>query len=151
MDAEQGINGAAAHPISAGNRRLFLRGASSVHHTEECDDGVRVHILHHPTETIDEIDCDAVIYATGFLPAPLQGILGELYHDLVLEDGQPVVSRDLRLATSLPTAGSLFIQGNTEHTHGLTSSLLSNIAVRSAEILQSITAAVRTPVGSVAG
>jgi len=112
---------------------------------------VRVHILHHPTETIDEIDCDAVIYATGFLPAPLQGILGELCHDLVLEDGQPVVSRDYRLATSLPMAGNLFIQGNTEHTHGLTSSLLSNIAVRSAEILQSITAGVRTPVGSVAG
>jgi L-ornithine N5-monooxygenase len=135
----------------AGNRRLFLRGASSVHKTEEYDDGVRVHIRHHPTGAVDEIECDAVIYATGFLPAPLQGILGDLYQDLVLEDGQPVVSRDYRLATSLPTAGNLFIQGNTEHTHGLTSSLLSNIAVRSAEILQSITANVPSPVGSVAG
>jgi len=112
---------------------------------------VRVQIRHHPTGTVDEIECDAVIYATGFLPAPLQGILGDLYQDLVLEDGQPVVSRDYRLATSLPTAGNLFIQGNTEHTHGLTSSLLSNIAVRSAEILQSITADVPSPVGSVAG
>ncbi|BBX69882.1 hypothetical protein [Mycolicibacterium psychrotolerans] len=39
-----------------------------------------------------------------------------------------------------PTSGSLYIQGNTEHTHGLTSSLLSNIAVRSGEILESIDA-----------
>jgi L-ornithine N5-oxygenase len=89
----------------AGNRRMFLRGATSVLGTEEDDDGVRAQILHHPTGAIDEIDCDAVIYATGFLPAPLRGILGDLI---------------------------------TEHTHGLTSSLLSNIAIRSAEILQSI-------------
>jgi L-ornithine N5-monooxygenase len=122
----------------AGNRRLFLRGASSVHKTEEDGDGVRVHILHHPTGVIDTIDCDAVVYATGFLPVPLREILGELYEDLVLDDGQPAVSRDYRLATSPPTAGGLYIQGNTEHTHGLTSSLLSNIAVRSAEILRSI-------------
>lgn len=132
----------------AGERRLFLRGASSIHKTEEDHDGVRVHIMHHPTGAIKKIDCDAVIYATGFLPAPLRGILGDLYDDLVLEDGQPVVSRDYRLTTSPPTAGGLYIQGNTEHTHGLTSSLLSNIAVRSAEILQSIDANRLSPVGS---
>jgi hypothetical protein len=47
----------------------------------------------------------------------------------VLVDGQPVVSRDYRLATDPPTVGNLYVQGNAEHTHGLTSSLLSNIAV----------------------
>lgn len=122
----------------AGNRRLFLRGASSVNKTDEDEDGVRVRILHHPTGEIDEIDCDAVIYATGFLPTSLRGILGDLYNTVVLEDGQPAVSRDYRLVTESPTAGGLYIQGNTEHTHGLTSSLLSNIAVRSGEILHSI-------------
>jgi L-ornithine N5-oxygenase len=123
----------------AHHRRLFLRGASSVLGTEEGVDGVRVQILHHPTGAIDEIDCDAVIYATGFLPAPLSGILGDLCDDLETdEDGRPVVSRDYRLTTESPTAGGLYIQGNTEHSHGLTSSLLSNIAVRSGEILQSI-------------
>jgi L-ornithine N5-monooxygenase len=122
----------------AGDRRLFLRGASSVNKTEEDEDGVRVHILHHPDGEVDEIDCDAVIYATGFQPASLRGILGELYSNVVLVDGQPAVTRDYRLATEPPTVGGLYIQGNTEHTHGLTSSLLSNIAVRSGEILQSI-------------
>lgn len=132
----------------AGDRRLFLRGASSVQHTAEDSDGVRVHILHHPTGSIDEINCDAVIYATGFLPTPLGGILGGLYEHIELEDdGQPAVTRDYRLTTTLPTAGSLFIQGNTEHSHGLTSSLLSNVAVRSGEILQSIATAVPSPVG----
>ncbi|KAA0084467.1 L-lysine 6-monooxygenase [Mycolicibacterium sp. P9-64] len=123
----------------AGNRRLFVRGASSILGTVEGPDGVQAQILHHPTGAIDEIDCDAVIYATGFLPTPLRGILGDLVDDVVLDDaGHPVVSRDYRVATSKTTMGGLYIQGNTEHSHGLTSSLLSNIAVRSGEILQSI-------------
>ena len=129
----------------ADRRRLFLRGASSICATEEHDDGVRVEILHHPTGDIDRIDCDAVIYATGFAPASLRGILGDLYPDLVQDEGQPVVSRDYRLTTDPPTSGSLYIQGNTEHTHGLTSSLLSNIAIRSGEILDSIEAGRLTP------
>ncbi|RZT15974.1 L-ornithine N5-oxygenase [Mycobacterium sp. BK558] len=124
----------------AERRRLFLRGASSICATTEREDGIEVDILHHPTGDIDRIECDAVIYATGFAPASLRAILGDLHARLVYEDGQPVVSRDYRLTTDPPTAGSLYIQGNTEHTHGLTSSLLSNIAVRSGEIVGSIAA-----------
>ncbi len=122
----------------ADDRRLFLRGASSICGSVEHEEGVQVDILHHPTGNIDRVECDAVVYATGFAPASLRGILGELHQDLVLEDGRPAVSRDYRLTTTPPTGGALYIQGNTEHTHGLTSSLLSNIAVRSGEILQSI-------------
>jgi L-ornithine N5-oxygenase len=123
----------------AGNRRLFLRGASSVLNILEEEDGIRADILHHPTGAIDQIDCDAVIFATGFTPAALRDILGDLCDDVEMgELGRPAVSRDYRLTMSRPTVGGLFIQGNTEHTHGLTSSLLSNIAVRSAEILQSL-------------
>ncbi|MDG4666637.1 SidA/IucD/PvdA family monooxygenase [Mycobacterium sp. 236(2023)] len=135
----------------ADDRRLFLRGASSICATQEHDDGVRVDILHHPSGEIDQIDCDAVIYATGFAPASLHGILGDLYPALVQENGQPVVTRDYRLTTDPPTAGSLYIQGNTEHTHGLTSSLLSNIAIRSGEILESIDAARLAPMARAAG
>lgn len=121
-----------------GNRRLFLRGVSSIYHTEESVDGVRVYIQHHPTGVIDEIDCDAIIYATGFAPAPISEIMGDFYRHVLLEDGQPVILRDYRLATAPPTVGGIYLQGNTEHTHGLTSSLLSNVAIRSGEILQSI-------------
>ncbi|MGE2713075.1 lysine N(6)-hydroxylase/L-ornithine N(5)-oxygenase family protein [Mycolicibacterium litorale] len=124
----------------ADERRLFLRGASSICGTREHDRGIEVDILHHPTGSIDRIDCDAVIYATGFAPASLRGILGDLHDTVVHEEGRPAVSRDYRLVTEPPTAGALYIQGNTEHTHGLTSSLLSNIAIRSGEILHSIEA-----------
>lgn len=135
----------------AGERRLYMRGASSICGTVEDDDGVQVDIVHHPTGRVDRVDVDAVIYATGFTPASLQRILGELYSDLVQEGGRPLVSRDYRLTTDPPTAGSLYIQGNTEHTHGLTSSLLSNVAVRSGEILGSIRDNRWTPVARAAG
>lgn len=125
----------------AGERRLFLRGASSILDIQENADGVRAEVLHHPTGGIDPIDCDAVIFATGFTPAPLRSILGDLCEVVEHDDlGRPAVTRDYRLTTKRPTVGGLFIQGNTEHTHGLTSSLLSNIAVRSGEILQSLLA-----------
>jgi len=40
----------------------------------------------------------------------------------------------------------IYLQGGTEHTHGITSSLLSNTAIRAAEILASIVgAAVPSP------
>jgi len=129
----------------SGDRRLYLRGASSVCATDEYADGVVVDIRHHPTGEIDRMVCDAIIYATGFQPADLSGILGPLHADVVYQDGLPAVSRDYRLITEPATTGGLYVQGNTEHTHGLTSSLLSNIAIRSAEILGSIDTARMTP------
>jgi L-ornithine N5-oxygenase len=124
----------------SGQRRLFVRGASSLFDPVESDGGIVVRILHQPTQIVDEIDCDAVIYATGFIPTPLGSILGEFHSEVVLDGGQSVISRDYRLATTAATAGNVYVQGNTEHTHGLSSTLLSNVAIRSGEILQSIRA-----------
>ncbi|TQM02791.1 lysine N(6)-hydroxylase/L-ornithine N(5)-oxygenase family protein [Pseudonocardia kunmingensis] len=121
----------------SGERRLFMHGASGVRTVQEDAAGVRVEVVHKPTRRVTALDCDAVVYATGFDPMPLRDILGDLC-DRELLDDEPQVTRDYRLqAERLP--GGIYLQGGTEHTHGLTSSLLSNIAVRSAEILQSIT------------
>jgi L-ornithine N5-monooxygenase len=122
----------------AGERRLFLRGASRIESAVETDGGVRVGVEHRPTREVQTFDCDAVVYATGFDPMPLAGILGEMYDGPI----EPEVSRDYRLVTPDPLPGGIYLQGGTEHTHGLTSSLLSNIAVRSGEILESILATV---------
>jgi L-ornithine N5-oxygenase len=54
------------------------------------------------------------------------------------ELGRHRVGRDHRLVTEPDLGCSIYLQGGTEHTHGLTSSLLSNIAVRGGEITQSI-------------
>ena len=47
------------------------------------------------------------------------------------------MERDYRLRRNRP-GGEIYLQGGTEHTHGITSSLLSNTAVRVGEILRSI-------------
>lgn len=122
----------------AGKRRLFFRGASSVQGAVEHDAGVRVTIEHHPTRVVEVLDCDAVVYATGFVPMPLPDMLGDLYEVGELGVDLPDLTRDYRLRTSREISGAIYLQGGTEHTHGLSSSLLSNVAVRSGEIVESI-------------
>jgi L-ornithine N5-oxygenase len=85
------------------------------------------------------LDADAVIYATGYLPADPTPLLGDLASQCVRdEEGRLRVERDYRITTDPPLRGGIYLQGGTEHTHGITSSLLSNTAVRVGEILASI-------------
>jgi L-ornithine N5-monooxygenase len=122
----------------AGERRLFFHGASGLQSADEDGDAVEVAIEHHPTKSVEKLTCDAVVYATGFTPMSLPDILGDLCDaDVYAADG-PGVERDYRLRTSREIAGSIYLQGGTEHTHGLSSSLISNIAVRCGEIVESI-------------
>ncbi|MDR6689399.1 L-ornithine N5-oxygenase [Microbacterium sp. 1154] len=127
----------------AGARRLFVHGGSALAEAREQPDGVSVRIENRLTGAVEQIDADAVVYATGFTSMALDAILGDLYAAPAPVDGARV-TRDYRLRTTRPTAGGVYLQGGTEDTHGLTSSLLSNIAVRSAEIVDSIAARLRT-------
>lgn len=122
----------------AGRRRLYFHGASGVQSVTEDDGGVRVLIEHHPTKATEALVCDAVVYATGFSPMSLPDILGDLCDSAVYAADGPGVERDYRLRTSREIPGSIYLQGGTEHTHGLSSSLISNIAVRCGEIVESI-------------
>ncbi|MEV6896480.1 lysine N(6)-hydroxylase/L-ornithine N(5)-oxygenase family protein [Amycolatopsis sp. NPDC051372] len=85
------------------------------------------------------LDADAVVYATGYLPADPTPLLGELAAGCRRDaEGRLRVERDYRITTDAAVRGGLYLQGGTEHTHGITSSLLSNTAVRVGEILRSI-------------
>lgn len=122
-----------------GTRRLFVHGASEVSTPETTDTGALVEIRHRPTGRNEQLACDAVVFATGFTPLDLHGILGPLADECVFtSDGRPEVERDYRLRTSNAVSGGIYLQGGTEHSHGLTSSLLSNIAVRSGELVDSL-------------
>jgi L-ornithine N5-oxygenase len=52
--------------------------------------------------------------------------------------GRVQLARDYRVIASPDLECGIYLQGGTEHTHGLSSSLLSNSAVRAGEILDSI-------------
>ncbi|MEV7832301.1 lysine N(6)-hydroxylase/L-ornithine N(5)-oxygenase family protein [Streptomyces subrutilus] len=85
------------------------------------------------------LDADVLIYATGYRTADGLGLLGDVAgHCLLDEQGRVRVERDYRLTTDPALQCGIYLQGGTEHTHGITSSLLSNTAVRVGDILQSV-------------
>ena len=84
---------------------------------------------------------DLVVYATGYRPSDPCGLLGELAESCVRDDvGRLEVERDYRVRTVPELDAGVYLQGPTERTHGLSSTLLSNVAVRAGEIAASIVA-----------
>ena len=136
-----------------GPRRLHVHGASRVSSVRSPDpdvdgagpgagaDGpdieVDVEVLttgHHHT-----ITADVVVYATGYRPIDPSGLLGDVgAWCRRAEDGELLVDRDYRLHTVEPLTAGVYLQGPTEHTHGISSTLLSTTAVRAGEILDSV-------------
>ncbi|MFZ2177904.1 MAG: SidA/IucD/PvdA family monooxygenase [Rhodococcus sp. (in: high G+C Gram-positive bacteria)] len=119
----------------SGRRRLFMRRASEITGVGETPDGIEVEVRSAVDGLTDTLNCDALILATGFAPAPLEPLLGDLAPKM---HPPREVYRDYRLAVSPDVTAGIYLQGGTEKTHGITSSLLSNVAVRAGEILTSV-------------
>ncbi|SDD25359.1 lysine N(6)-hydroxylase/L-ornithine N(5)-oxygenase family protein [Actinokineospora iranica] len=122
-----------------GRRRLDIRNASRITYARETDDAVYVTVEFLPTGETETLECDAVVYATGYHPGDVFELLGRAAS--VCErgpEGRPVLGRDYRLRTAPHVRAGLYLQGGTEHAHGITATLLSNTAVRVGEILQSV-------------
>ncbi|MGK4908147.1 lysine N(6)-hydroxylase/L-ornithine N(5)-oxygenase family protein [Streptomyces albus] len=122
----------------SGAKRLHYHNLTKVHSVRE--HGQRQRLLLRRLRGGDrEFDVDAVVFATGYAPMDPAGLLGDLDRHCLRDDaGRHRVTRDYRLVTTEELSCGIYLQGGTEHTHGLTSSLLSNIAVRSGEIADSI-------------
>lgn len=119
-----------------GERRFFVHGSTEITDIAATDDEVTVDVLQRMTGERTRLECDAVIFATGFEPLPMSAMLGELAEQCHSDQhGQPVLDRLYRVATDDTVPGQIFVQGNTEHSHGLTATLLSNVAIRSGEIV----------------
>lgn len=94
-----------------------------------------------PDGELRELAFDALVCATGYHAMEPTGLLGDLERYCLRDEaGRYRVERDYRIVTAPEMRCGIYLQGGTEHTHGLSSSLLSNIAVRSGEILDSIVA-----------
>jgi L-ornithine N5-monooxygenase len=124
-----------------GRRRLRMLNASRVVSTEPRADGVTLDVEHLATGERTRLDVDAIVYATGYEPADVGCLLGQAGKLIARRaDGAPAVERDYRLRLDAPCEAAVYAQGGTEHTHGLSSTLLSNIAVRAGEIVASVVA-----------
>ena len=122
-----------------GIRRLHVHRTSKVEHVVENEDGVSAVISDIGGRHSAQSTFDAIVFATGFQPFDLRDMLGSgVDIDEAFDGCLPVVNRDYSL--DLPSiSGRIYLNGGVQHSHGLTSSLLSNVAMRSADILNAIT------------
>jgi len=124
-----------------GRERLRFDKMCAVETCEDLGTGVRVRIRSTLDGTVADLDADVIVYATGyrsgdptrFLAAPAAR------RD---EHGRTRITEDYRLELDGSDA-LVYVQGATEHTHGLASTLLSNVAVRSGDILASLESRIR--------
>ncbi|MFE9096522.1 lysine N(6)-hydroxylase/L-ornithine N(5)-oxygenase family protein [Streptomyces sp. NPDC007264] len=122
-----------------GTPRLEFVNLSKVDSAKQTGGTVRLTLNSLRSDETSDLDVDALVCATGYDSMEPSELLGELEpHCLRDEQGRFRVERDYRLATGPDVHCGIYLQGGTEHTHGLASSLLSNIAVRSGEIADSI-------------
>ncbi|GCD93475.1 lysine/ornithine N-monooxygenase [Embleya hyalina] len=122
-----------------GVERLHFLNLTRVDEVKRAGDETRVSLLSLLDDESPELDVDAIVFATGYEAMEPSRLLGELdRYCLRDEAGRHRVGRDYRLVTSPELRCGIYLQGGTEHTHGLTSSLLSNLAIRSGEIAESI-------------
>lgn len=125
----------------SGRERLRFLNVSKIAEAMEVGDRVELAVESMIDGRRDVLACDAVVYATGYRSTdPLQ-LLGDLGHACQrVGGGRLDVRRDSRVQTSPDITAGIYVQGATEHTHGLSATLLSNVAVRSGEIVESLLA-----------
>jgi L-ornithine N5-oxygenase len=120
-------------------KRLHLLHMSEVFKLEPSPGAAKLQVRFLPTGEVTEVEADAVVYATGYAPMDPLKLLG-CAADLCVRDdaGRLQVERDYRLKMVPGVKSGVYLQGGTEYSHGLSSSLLSNAAVRAADIVRSI-------------
>ncbi|MEV0641545.1 lysine N(6)-hydroxylase/L-ornithine N(5)-oxygenase family protein [Streptomyces sp. NPDC050619] len=122
-----------------GTERLRFLNVSRLTAVEETRAQVRATVKSLVTGEETPLDADVVVFATGYSPADPLGLLGEVAEQCLRDDeGRVRVERDYRIATDPDLRCGIYMQGGTEHTHGITSALLSNTAMRVGEILDSL-------------
>ncbi|MFK0117916.1 lysine N(6)-hydroxylase/L-ornithine N(5)-oxygenase family protein [Streptomyces sp. NPDC090994] len=130
-----------------GRQRLRMLNVSRIREVETRDRDVRVTVEYLPTGERELLASDVLVYATGYRPQSIGDSLGEIAKLCLRDDEDALrVGRDHRVETAPNVTADVYLQGGTEHTHGLTSTLLSTTAVRAGEICSALLARRRADV-----
>ncbi|WP_345496325.1 lysine N(6)-hydroxylase/L-ornithine N(5)-oxygenase family protein [Nocardia callitridis] len=129
----------------AQRRRLYVHNASEIERVVEGSDGVTIDLVDLMDRKQTALHVDAVVYATGFRAFDVTSILE--FDGAPGASVRPEVGRDYRLLLPDGYECGAYVNGGVEDSHGLSSSLLSIVAVRAADILGSIRTHARAVVG----
>jgi L-ornithine N5-monooxygenase len=122
-----------------GEQRLRILNVSRLREAYESTTGVRAAVEFLPTGEVTVLDTDIVVFATGYRPSDPVALLGEMGAWCERDaSGQLRLDRDYRLLLGDRVRCGIYLQGGTEHSHGISSGLLSNTAIRAGEIVRSI-------------
>nr|WP_202616749.1 SidA/IucD/PvdA family monooxygenase [Corynebacterium neomassiliense] len=132
--------------VAGGRHRLHYHRVSHVAEAVDRGDHVHVSIENEGGGGVREIEADAVVYATGFTPGDPRALFDKSVNtDGAFDEAErPVINRNYRLELPGQRTGGIYLNGNVEHSHGLTSSLLSNVSIRSQDILSDLLDSART-------
>ncbi|GII85090.1 lysine/ornithine N-monooxygenase [Sphaerisporangium siamense] len=134
-----------------GRERLRMLNVSRIRDVRETGEGLEVTVEYLPTGEREVLAADILVHATGYRSRDISALLGEAAKLCLRDEEDGVrVGRDHRVAVAPPVTAGVYLQGGTEHTHGISSTLLSTTAIRAGEIRDSLlthraTAAVLSP------
>jgi L-ornithine N5-monooxygenase len=121
------------------DRRLQFLNLTRLIEVKRAENDTRILVHSMIDNGPQDVSVDLVVCATGYDAMDPTELLGDLSrHCLRDSNGRLRVTRDYRVITTSALPCGIYLQGGTEHSHGLSSSLLSNIATRSGEIADSI-------------
>ncbi|MCF7549508.1 lysine N(6)-hydroxylase/L-ornithine N(5)-oxygenase family protein [Pseudonocardia sp. WMMC193] len=127
------------HEKIAGTERLRFLNLSRVRDVRDGPDGVEVAVESLVDGARETLSADALVYATGYRSTDPAALLGDLAGDCVRDgSGRLAIRRDYSVETTAQVEAGLFVLGATEHTHGISSTLLSNVAIRAGEIVDAV-------------
>ncbi|MFD7473511.1 lysine N(6)-hydroxylase/L-ornithine N(5)-oxygenase family protein [Streptomyces sp. NPDC059837] len=122
-----------------GSQRLHFRNLTRVAEVHSAESGTTAVLHCLQNDRTEELALDALVFATGYDALDPARLLGDFDQHFQRDAaGKHRTERDYRLVSASELTCGIYLQGGTEHSHGLTSALLSNIAVRSGEIADSI-------------
>jgi L-ornithine N5-oxygenase len=122
-----------------GDIRLHVMKMCEVSDLEEDLDSVHLQVTSLTDGSTTELQVDVAVLATGYDPMDPTPVLGPAAELCERTDaGLLRVRRDYRVETAPGVSARIYLQGGTEHSHGISASLLSNTAVRAWDIVQSL-------------
>ncbi|MGO2660143.1 SidA/IucD/PvdA family monooxygenase [Mycetocola reblochoni] len=129
----------------AGRRRLVIHDASRIARvgarTDDADGTglLTVDIEHELDGGGTSVAADVVVAATGYRAFDPSELLGASAASLVRDAaGRPVAERDYALRWRCPAEGRLFSLGSSGHQHGISTTLLSGVALRAGEVVDTL-------------
>ncbi|MFG1944000.1 lysine N(6)-hydroxylase/L-ornithine N(5)-oxygenase family protein [Nonomuraea sp. NPDC048826] len=124
-----------------GSERLRILRASRIREVRAAGDRLRAEVEFLPTGEREVIEADLLVHATGYRPQDIGAVLGRAAKLCLRDEEDEVrIGRDYRVETAAHVSAGIYLQGAGEHTHGLTSTLLSTTAIRAGEIRDSLLA-----------